>query len=46
MTRQRVASPPVVSAVGPRHHHAPVSRRPVSADLRSVAIEPLEEQQG
>jgi hypothetical protein len=46
MTRQRVASPPVVSAVGPRHPHAPVSRRAVPADPGSAAIEPLEEQQG
>ena len=46
MTRQRVASPPVVSAVGPRDPHAPVSRRAVLADPASVAIEPLEEQQG
>jgi hypothetical protein len=46
MTRLRVASPLVVSAIGPRHPHAPVSRRPVPADPGSVAIEPLEEQQG
>ncbi len=46
MTRLRVAPPPVVSAIGPRHPHAPVSRRPVPADPGSVAIEPLEEQQG
>ncbi|MBM7805087.1 hypothetical protein JOD57_000924 [Geodermatophilus bullaregiensis] len=46
MTRQRDDSPPVVSAVGPRHRHAPTSRRAVPAGPGPVAIEPLEEQQG
>jgi hypothetical protein len=46
MTRQRVASPPVVSAVVPHTPHAPVSRRPVLTGSPSVARELSEELQG
>ncbi len=46
MTRQRVASPPVVSVVGPHTPHAPGCRCRVSADPGSATTGPLEEQQG
>ena len=46
MTRQRVASPPVVSAVGPHTPHAPVSRRLVPACAPPAAGHTSEEQQG
>lgn len=45
MTRQRVDSPPVVSAVGPHDLTAPV-RRLVPAGVTPAACHTSEEQQG
>jgi hypothetical protein len=45
MTRQRVDSPPVVSAIGPHDSHAPV-RRLVPAGVTPAAGHTSEEQQG
>ena len=45
MTRQRVDSPPVVSAIGPQHLTAPVGRL-VPAGVTPAAGHTSEEQQG